>query len=297
MDYISPPPPQSNQVYQPVPQFNPDDKLARLKQVATKYELAGGSILKLRNLDKFDIVIIVDDSSSMNITAHPAKSAYEKAPSRWEELCYRIEEIVEIATCIDPDGIDLYFLNSDPIKNVTDPSVVRNIFFHTKRPNGYTPLTACYEHVLQDKNIDERPILIIIATDGEPNRQNYDGTWVKDIVGFERAVSKRKSPEKSPTTILACTDDQSQISWMNRLDNAPFVNILDDYQSEKQEILLKQGKDFHFTGGDYIVAAMLGCIDPIYDGLDEKRLTNNQYAEYMGNKGRDVRKKDCCTIS
>jgi hypothetical protein len=283
-----------------LPAYNPnqvDEKLVRLQEVARKYEIAGGSIVKLRNLDKYDIVIICDDSSSMNAAAQKVTSAFQQPRTRWQELCERVQEIVEIATCVDSDGIDLYFLNSDPVKNVTSPDVVRDIFYKSKRPNGYTPLTACYEHVLKDKNIDERPLLILVATDGEPNSQGYDGHWKRDVDGFIRTITKRKNPERCPTCILACTDDSSEVSWMNKLDSAPFVDILDDYLSEKKEVQEKQGKDFHYTEGDYMVNALLGPVDPIYDQLDEKRLSTKQYAEYMGEKGRVARPKQCCIIS
>lgn len=295
-----PPPPYNAQhhITPPAPvQPQVDDKLVRLQNIATKYEIAGGSIVKLRNLDKYDIVVICDDSSSMNATAQKVTSAFEQPKTRWQELCERVVEIVEIATCVDSDGIDLYFLNSPPLKNVTHPDVVRDRFYNHGSPNGYTPLTACYEHVLEDKNPEERPLLILVATDGQPNVQGYDGLWKNDVSGFTKLIKKRKNPERIPTAILACTDDASQIGWLNELDDAPYVDVLDDYQSEKREVQAVQGSDFHYTEGDYMVNALLGPIDPVYDKLDEKRLTNKEYADYMGEKGRVNRKKpSCCTI-
>jgi hypothetical protein len=234
----------------------------------------------------------------MNASAHTVTNAFEKSKTRWEELCERVQEIVEIATCVDSDGIDLYFLNSEPVKNVTNPEMVKNIFINSKRPNGYTPLSLCYERVLEEKNTGERPVLILVSTDGEPNKRDYDGRLTNDIAGFTRLIFNRKKPECSPTCIMACTNDKGEIGWLNKLDDAPNVDIVDDFASEKKEITEKQGIGFHYNKGDYAVNVLLGAIDPIYDKLDEKKLSSKEYAEYMGCKGRVASKPSgCCIIS
>lgn len=58
---------------------------------------------------------------------------------------------------------------------------------------------------------------------------------------------------------------------MNQWDNKiPRLDVCDDYQSEKKEVLAAQGAQFHFTHGDYCVKLLLGSIDPDMDRLDER---------------------------
>jgi len=295
--------PVSNYEYQPPP-FVPttnaaEDKMSRLKAIAAKYELAGGAVAKLRGLEKYDIIVMADDSSSMMNPAHdiPKNDPFAKAKTRWEELCERITNIIEIATCLDADGIDLYFLNREPAFNVTDPEYAKSLFVIP--PNGYTPLSKTYQRILNEKvRGGERPCLIILATDGEPNRQLQNGTWVKDMKGFRSLLTNRDgiNPERCPTTIMACTDSEHEIGWLNQLDDTvPSVDVIDDYQAEREEVLARQGRNFHFTQGDYIVKTLIGPIDKIYDELDEKRLNKWQLAEYLG---EEIPPPDtcCCQI-
>ncbi len=107
------------------------------------------------------------------------------------------------------------------------------------------------------------------------------------------------SPAKSPTVIMACTDSQDEIGWLQALDDqAPNVDVVDDYEAERKEILAiqvrrrwrtcthththttdphararGQGPNFHFTLGDYVAKTLLGAVDDLYDGLDEAKLS------------------------
>lgn len=277
---------------------DPATKMQRLKEVATKYELAGGAIAKLRRLERYDIVVIADDSSSMMNPAHEVSAAdpFATPKTRWTELCERIVHIIEIATCLDPDGIDIYFLNGEPAMNVTDPNFAKTLF--AVQPSGYTPMTACYKRVLNEKvRGGERPVLIIVATDGEPNRQKKNGTWVKDLDGFRKLLMTRdgENPERCPTTIMACTDSEHEMGWLNNLDDdVPNLDVVDDFQAERGEVLAKQGRGFPFSMGDYMVKTMIGPIDPLYDELDEKKLNKRQLAEYLGEPIPES--NDCCII-
>jgi len=263
-----------------------ESKMNRLRKIAEKYELAGGAVAKLRQLEKYDIVVIADDSSSMQNPAHDINKndPFANIPSRWEELRERIIQMAEIATCLDPDGIDIYFLNGAPAMNVTSVEYIKTLFAIS--PQGYTPLSACYKKVLDEKvRGGERPCIIIVATDGEPNKQLPNGSWVSDLTGFRDLLMRRDGLQSTrcPTTIMACTDSEHEIGWLNELDDSvPNIDVVDDYQAEKEEILEKQGRGFHFSMGDYIVKTLIGPIDPVYDTLDEKKLNKLQIAEYLG---------------
>ena len=67
---------------------------------------------------------------------------------------------------MDADGVDLYFLNRDPVRNVKD---IKNILpvFNTP-PYGLTPLSRLLRQILAAKKElpFDRKLLILIATDG-----------------------------------------------------------------------------------------------------------------------------------
>lgn len=65
---------------------------------------------------------------------------------------------------------------------------------------------------------------------------------------------------------------------MNEIDaDVPRVDCVDDYTSEKQDVLDVQGNAFPFSYGDYIIKALLGAVDPAFDNLDEKNLLTGAY--------------------
>jgi hypothetical protein len=67
---------------------------------------------------------------------------------------------------IDPNGVDIYFLNRDPMLNVTDTRYVHPVF--NKLPQGLTPLVPALRRILAAKRNQtyNKKLLILIATDG-----------------------------------------------------------------------------------------------------------------------------------
>jgi hypothetical protein len=260
-------------------------QLDKLKKISLQYELHGGAISALRVLEDFDIVVLVDDSGSMNtaVSAGTGADPFGARPTRWQELKHRVLQILQIATALDDDGIDLYFLNRVGAKNVTDEKQVEQLF--KERPSGYTPLRAAYNRIMEDRskmNLREKRTLIIIATDGEPNAIDSAGTLRVDSKPFAALLKKRPKPSFFPVVIMACTDNDDEIAWMNGLDDeAPNVDVVDDYFTEKKEIQAIQGSGFKFTRGDYVVKTLLGAINPVYDQLDEVRLKRKELAAYL----------------
>jgi len=52
----------------------------------------------------------------------------------------------------------------------------------------------------------------------------------------------------------------------------PRVDVTDDFVTERAEILRSQGRGFPFSFGDYVVKALLGPVDPVFDALDGGRV-------------------------
>lgn len=229
---------------------------------------------KLERLRGYEIVFICDDSGSMNTQLNDVVGPYEKRQTRWDELKHTVSIVVNIASTLDPDGVDIYFLNRKPIFNVTKSEQLADSF--AIPPQGATPLVSTLRRVLQDKKdkINTRKLLIIIATDGEPTDVHGRVT----IEEFRHVLQYERIPIKNvPVTIMACTDVNS-IDYLNNWDKQiDHLDVVDDYKNEKNQILACQGANFPFSYGDYVVKILMGPIDKWFDDLDEKPVSIDGY--------------------
>ncbi|KAH7344088.1 hypothetical protein B0J17DRAFT_714227 [Rhizoctonia solani] len=117
-------------------------------------------------LREYDIVFLVDDSGSM-------------AGDRWAEASKALAGVARIASQYDPDGIDIYFLNSQAGgPHMNTPEEVAKLFQHVQ-PWGPTPTGRRLDMLLTDyiNKIDHarqsftqypKPVNFIVITDGVP---------------------------------------------------------------------------------------------------------------------------------
>ncbi|KAL6309778.1 hypothetical protein BKA93DRAFT_723170 [Sparassis latifolia] len=127
----------------------------------------------LDTLRRFDTVIIVDDSGSM------------EGP-RWQEARDALAALADIASRYDADGVDVCFLNSKRVgTNMKNSDLVRRLF-NSVRPQGITPIGDRLEQLMLfylddldqararsdagDKKAltRKKPINYIVITDGAP---------------------------------------------------------------------------------------------------------------------------------
>jgi hypothetical protein len=256
-----------------------DNREMQFKEFCRKYEISPTFQEDIDAIRKYDIVVIADDSGSM---AEPSEYLSYRTnkfvkKTRWDELCETIEVITELAILLDDDGIDLWFLNvAEPVRNITSKQTIMENF--DRRPQGRTPLTRVLSRVMQEQSASGKPKLILIATDGEPNTDDgYD-----DCKNFLNLL-KTRDVNMNRVGILACTTSDKQMKWLARVDiEAKHVDVIDDFLSEREQIIKVQGKGFTYSHGDHILKMLLGPILQKYDDLDEKPL----------------RKQHCnCTIS
>ncbi|CAF1316917.1 unnamed protein product [Rotaria sordida] len=178
--------------------------------------------------------------------------------TRWDELKSLVNIVVDICSVMDSNGIDIYFLNRDPMLNVTDARYVRQVF--NAPPQGLTPLVPALRRVLAAKRNQpyEKKLLILIATDGAPTNE-----YGQLDVGALEAVLRHERTPQTYVTFLACTDDLQTVSYLSNWDRViPNLDVMDDYRSERAEIQRTRGGNFPFSFGDYIVKSLLGSIDP-----------------------------------
>lgn len=243
----------------------------QIQTLISKHEISADYANRLQYLYGFKTVFIFDDSGSMNceLDDSPLNKPSLPRATRWNELEYFASISLEVANLFDTNGCDVYFLNHQPpIKNIKSVPDFLN-YFRQIRPGGYTPLTKTLNQVLLDNaNIVsyEKKLLIIIVTDGEPT----DQSGKIDIDGFYKCLLSRKPKDRIFTNIIACTDEEESIDYLNKWDRSlPNLDVVDDFRSEKKQVQKVKGSKFRFTFGDYVVKCLLGSVDKTLDKCDE----------------------------
>lgn len=247
-------------------------QLQKLQAVLNRFEISIAEANELVVLEDYEMCIIADDSGSMQRPAAPAntRTIGQESRSRWDELKETVSEMVEIAACFDKSGIDVFFLNRQPLPAVKSAADQRFINVFAAPPSGTTPLTETLEKVAQ-KMSGERPVLLFILTDGEPN----GGKW--PLIRMLQSLTDGSGSTKLRIQIMACTSEEDEIGWLNEVDSQlKQVDVTDDYYSEKQEVL-RAGIVQKFTRGDWCLKAMIGPISKKFDAWDE-RMGRGKYA-------------------
>lgn len=240
-------------------------------ELLRKYEIDKLYSEKFSILEDYDIVFLLDDSGSMNTPLH--EGPYD---TRWDELKGVVKIVVEIATIFDDDGIDIYFLNRDPVFSVNSVANIDNIL--RDKPYGRTPLTERCNNIFSRFNNSEKPVLLVIATDGMPT----DKRGHININEFSSCITNRNC-DNIYISFLACSDSDSDVAYLNKLDKkVKNVDTLDDYLSERKEVIAVQGKEFSYSLGDHTSRLLLGPLCPELDSLDETK--------------RKKRKKQCIIL-
>lgn len=240
------------------------DTLQKLQGVLNRFEISIAEASDLVLLQDYDIVIIADDSGSMQNASDPPQQRVLGQPTRtrWQELKETVSEMIDIAVCFDLNGVDVHFLNRPPIMGAKGSSDPRFMQAFQAGPQGGTPLTETLLRVAQS-NAGERPLLLFILTDGEPN--NGKEAFIKAL----RHVVSPHSKGKVRVQIMACTAEVGEIGWLNALDHElKEVDVTDDYHAEKEEVL-RAGLAPRFTRGDWCMKAMLGPVSHKFDKWDE----------------------------
>lgn len=211
-------------------------------------------------------MVIADDSGSMSCGAVPVgqRTLGAPSPSRWEELKETLSLIVGMGACFDASGLDIYFLNREPIKNVRSAKDKSFVDAFRQGPNGGTPLTETIRTVAKECG-GEKPVLLFILTDGQPN-----GGVPAFRQELTRLVKKESTQYVFKVQIMACTDDDGAVGYLDDIDrDFPEIDCTDDYYSEMQQVLKEARKVSKFTRADWCMKAMLGPVSDKFDGMDE----------------------------
>ncbi|KAI9064812.1 hypothetical protein FKP32DRAFT_1568950 [Trametes sanguinea] len=189
----------------------------------------------LSTLQKYNTVIIVDDSGSMR-------------GALWEEARDALATLADVAAKYDSDGIDLVFLNSTKRGlNLKDSAQVQRIF-NSVDPRGATPIGEKLEELLlfYMKSLDAanesggltavkkiKPVNYIVITDGAPTddpasviaaaaKRLDDGQYPLSQVGIQFV---QIGNNRAATEYLRTLDDELQGVYRVRdiVDTTPYL--------------------------------------------------------------------------
>merc|ERR1719512_469317 len=184
-----------------------------------------------------------------------------KIQSRWDELKEALAQITELGAIFDKSGIDIFFLNRPEITNVASSQTRQFQQAFEKPPTGGTPLTKILQTVVARVG-GEKPVLLFIMTDGEPDDGRESFCRV-----LRSVVEKKSTPHTFRIQIMACTGDENAVGYLDDVDKEfDAVDVTDDYYSEKAQVLKFRDK---FSRGDWCLKAMLGPVSSKFDAWDE----------------------------
>jgi len=241
------------------------DLMMAMHGVLRRYEVSRLAAKDLLVLKSYDLILLVDDSGSMKRTDPGCNR------SRWMELKDALGPVIATAGCFNKSGLDVYFLNREKIQNVVTPEDENFKQSMLKPPYGSTPMTQMVETIVHDRersaridnSLIEKPVLLMIFTDGEPD--DGPARFGKVL----RSVLKRESTKlKFRCQIMACTGCDEEVEWLKKLDDElDELDVTDDYMTEK--IQAERCAAGTFSRGDWLMKAMLGGIHAKYDCLNE----------------------------
>lgn len=222
-----------------------------------------------------NVVFLADDSGSMSsvVSGGPGK----QAKTRWDELKETFRLVCDIVGHFDSDGFDLRFLNRPGAANVKTMSQIEQLF--QRPPSGSTNLIdameAIYESPLCQPEQTNKKLLLIVMTDGLPDgnisrRRKMPGDLAGVMALVQNQHSLRGWEEKYYCSFVLCTEDDGVVEQYNAYDNKiPNFDVIDDYESERREIIRHRGKQFPFDKREYVAKIILGSMDAYYDNMDE----------------------------
>ena len=268
--------------------FSPDQQRAIERVLGGSIKGSTWLAYRLAALKNYELNFIIDNSASMDTPdgmVHPDVSV---KMTRLEEACYRLSNIADLLAHIPVMGIKIQSFSQvfPPIDIQRAPAEIAsqmkgylNTILTSPRLNSTPLYPAMSESIKETANSPQSPPRIIyVFNDGEPNVGGSKDN-VCDLLRYRVA-------ERNPVCLVACTDSDSAVGWMNKADEEPSVHVVDDFQSEMKEVKMHQGSTFPFTEGFYLMSTLLGPIDPLFDKADENHIYD--HTDYQEICGRNI---------
>ena len=144
----------------------------RVRHMQDELDLPEDVVRDLLSIAGTDIVVVADDSGSMNQIADPTNTMNPK--TRWEELQETLIKLAHLLLVVDhSDGFHVQFLNDPTWHEIHSKQHVETLFYG-RQPKGRTPLATRLRPLLSGQwhpkgHGAETDLILLIMTDGEPS--------------------------------------------------------------------------------------------------------------------------------
>lgn len=188
--------------------------LSSISQLASRKSFVGRTLSKqeLNLLSKYDVVVVIDKSGSMNETDCPGNV------SRWEWCRDQLLNFTNQTAAVFKNGITVVLFSSNyrEFKNV-DFSLIPQIF-ESNSPGGGTymakPLSQIFDEYFQKRDSSPSPVrklLIEVITDGDPSDR---GDLFETV---SRATNRMKSADEIKLNFLQIGNERAGTNTLNKL--------------------------------------------------------------------------------
>lgn len=279
----------------------PEGSHERLMALFQRYEIPIGLLGGLNQLSECArLLFILDDSGSMEQTTSLTTLKYRSAfmqrlpivrayQRRWDEVEDRLHLMLEILLEVKTGGpLEFRFLNHkaesmcihhDDKHDAESVHAGLHDLFLRVRPSGPTPIFEALALAFHEASFSSTgPHMIYLFTDGCPTDAS--------TFSVRALICERASPRNSPLVLLSCTDHDADVRWMKDVDeSAAFVAELDDFETERQEILRAQGPAIPYNHGWWVMCSLIAPLfAEILDKLDEpgKTLSREELSALLG---------------
>lgn len=166
--------------------------------------------IKKEDLSKYDFVVVIDKSGSMD-----ERDCSNGKMSRWAYAREQTKQFAEVCSQFDDDGIDIVlFSNRAKMLTGVTPDKVDQIFTENG-PGGNTAADLALQMVF-DAYFDRgarKPMIVVFVTDGEPNdKQDLEDVIVKNS-------KKLKNDEDFGILFVQVGYDKRATAYLDHLDN------------------------------------------------------------------------------
>ena len=240
----------------------------RVEKMRAELDMPPEYVEDLLRLVGTDIVVVADDSGSMNSVSDNLAGGPK---TRWQELQQTLRLLATMLLVVEhTEGFWLKFLNDAEWYKITSTAQLEEIFAGKPRARGKTPLLGNLAPVIEGFGRDDRDTLLLILTDGEPSDCEFD----------ELSHLIKSKPDDVFCSFAMCTDEADVVELYNKVVDPIFgCDITDDYAAECREAKRVGNALSPFQW----LAKMLLVKYDKYDALDERKL--------------DGRRRACCALS
>lgn len=159
-----------------------------------------------KDLSKYDFIVLVDKSGSMNEQDVNGQSRYSAAQEA-------TENVARVMAQYDSDGIDVGFFNqSIQWYEGVGPEKVRQLFAEN-RPDGGTDTAQAVQKGFDKHFRTGKPTIIAVITDGTPSNKDALRTAIVN------AANKIKSDGDLAVTFLQVGNDSGAAEYLRQLDD------------------------------------------------------------------------------